>query len=203
MALVSSYQGFIFDYGGVLVHNQTHEDQRQLADIAGIPGQLFTALYWAKRPPYDKDQVTAAEYWTGVARDAGVTLSPTNIEELTELDTESWMQFDAVMWEWIGELRAAGKRLAMLSNMPRDLGQALKTRTNRLASFDHVTLSYEVRSAKPEPAVFEHCLEGLGTPTDQLLFFDDRIDNIQGAEALGIRGIQFTGRDEILLRLRS
>jgi putative hydrolase of the HAD superfamily len=203
MALVSSYQGFIFDYGGVLVRNQTDEDQARLAQIAGIPQPLFTELYWAHRLPYDKDSVTAPEYWASVAHSAGATLTTNAIEELTELDTTSWMQFDSVMWDWIEELRQAGKRVAMLSNMPRDLGQALRTRTHRLDSFDHVTLSYEVRSAKPEPAAFEHCLEGLGTPADQLLFLDDRIANVQGAELLGIRGIQFTDRDEILLRVRA
>jgi len=203
MALVSSYQGFIFDYGGVLVHNQTDEDQACLAQIAGIPQPLFTELYWAHRLDYDKDSVTASEYWTGLARSAGASLTTGSIEALIELDTTSWMQFDSVMWDWIEELRAAGKRVAMLSNMPRELGEALRTRTHRLDSFDHVTLSYEVRSAKPEPAAFEHCLEGLGTPPDQLLFLDDRIANVQGAELLGIRGIQFTDRDEILLRVRS
>ncbi|MBV9761977.1 MAG: HAD family phosphatase [Acidobacteriaceae bacterium] len=203
MALVSSYQGFIFDYGGVLVRHQTEEDRTRLAELAGIPRSLFSELYWANRMAYDKDLVSAAEYWTGVAQDAGVKLSADAIAQLTELDTKSWMQFDSVMWDWVNELRAAGKRVAMLSNMPRDLGEALKTRTNRLADFDHVTLSYEVRAAKPEPAAYENCLEGLGTPADQVLFLDDRIENLQGAELLGIRGIQFIDRDQILLRVRS
>jgi putative hydrolase of the HAD superfamily len=203
MALVSSYQGFIFDYGGVLARNQTREDQGRLAEIAGIPQQLFTELYWANRLGYDKDLITAPEYWTSLAESAGTSFTADAIEELTEFDTTSWMQFDAVMWGWVGELRRAGKRVAMLSNMPRDLGRALRTRTSRLDSFDHVTLSYEVRSAKPEPAAYDHCLEGLGTPADQILFLDDRIANVQAAELLGIRGIQFTGRDEILVRLRT
>jgi putative hydrolase of the HAD superfamily len=203
MALVSSYQGFIFDFGGVLVRHQTEADQARLAQAAGIPQPMFQKLYWAHRIDYDKGLVTALEYWTGVAQSAGATLTAAAVEELTELDVASWMQFDAVMWDWVAELRAAGKRVAMLSNMPWDLGQALRTRTKRFDSFDHVTLSYEVRSAKPEAAAFEHCLEGMGMPADQILFLDDRIDNVQGAELLGIRSIQFTDRDEILLRVRS
>lgn len=203
MALVSSYQGFIFDYGGVLVRHQTQEDQARLAEIAGIPQARFTELYWANRPDYDKDLVTASEYWTSVGEGAGAAFTAEAIEELTELDTTSWMQFDSVMWDWVEELRTAGKRVALLSNMPRELGEALRTRTRRLDSFDYVTLSYEVRAAKPDAAAFEHCLEGLGTPADQLLFLDDRIENVQGAESLGIRSIQFTDRDEILLRVRA
>lgn len=203
MALVSSFQGFIFDFGGVLVHHQTAEDQARLAQAAGIPQPMFKELYWAHRVDYDKGLVTALQYWTGVAQSVGATLTANAIEELTELDVASWMQFDSVMWDWVAELRAAGKRVAMLSNMPWDLGQALRTRTNRLDSFDHVTLSYEVRSAKPEAPAFEHCLEVLGIPPDQILFLDDNIANVQGAELLGIRSIQFTNRDEILLRVRS
>jgi putative hydrolase of the HAD superfamily len=203
MALVSSYNGFILDYGGVLVHHQTDADQAKLAETAGIPKELFTELYWSERIDYDKDTISGAEYWQAVAQRAGATLTGATIDQLIELDNRSWMQFDSVMWDWIDQLRGAGKRVALLSNMPRDLGETLKSRTQKLSKFDHVTLSYEIRAVKPDPAVYEYSLEGLGTPPEQTLFLDDRMGNVQGAELLGIRAIQFTSRDEVLLRLRS
>jgi putative hydrolase of the HAD superfamily len=203
MALVSQYDGFIFDYGGVLVHHQTDADQARMAAVAGIDPELFTELYWSDRLDYDKGDVTGPEYWQSVAQRAGTVLTLQAIEELTELDNVSWMQFDSAMWDWIDQLRAAGKRVAVLSNMPRELGEAIKARTNRLQCFDYVTLSYEVRAVKPEPVIYEHCLEGVGTSPEKTLFLDDRIANVQGAELLGIRAIQFTSRDEVLLRLRS
>lgn len=203
MALVSSFQAFMLDYGGVLVHAQTDADQAKLASIASIPKDLFTELYWSERPDYDKDVISGTEYWTRIAHRAGVTLSPQSVEDLTELDSVSWMQFDPGMWEWVDELRRAGKRVAMLSNMPRDLGEVLKSRTGKLDHFDHVTLSYELGVMKPEPAIYEECLEGLVTPPEQTLFLDDRIANIHGAELLGIRAMQFTSRDDVLLQLRT
>jgi len=203
MALVDSYQGFIFDYGGVLVRHQTDADQARLAEIARIPKNTFSELYWSCRLDYDKASLSANDYWAAIAAGAGTSFTQNTIEQLIDFDNISWMQFDSVTWDWIDQLRAAGKRVAMLSNMPRELGEALKLRTQRLASFDHLTLSYEVRAVKPEPAIYEHCLEGLGTSPDQTLFLDDRIVNIQGAELLGIRCIQFTDRDDVLLRLRT
>jgi putative hydrolase of the HAD superfamily len=204
MALVSSFDGFIFDYGGVLVHAQTEEDQARLAQIAGVARDSFAELYWSDRLDYDKGLLTAVEYWQTVAtRAGGGTLTEQQIDELIELDSASWMRFDDVMWDWIEQLRGAGKRLAMLSNMPRELGEALKARTDKLTNFDQVTLSYEVHAIKPEPAIYEHCLEGMGTAPEQTLFLDDRIANVQGAELLGIRAIQFLDRDDLLLRLRS
>ena len=203
MALANSYQGVIFDYGGVLVTQQSAADQARMAEIAAIPAERFMELYWSDRLSYDKGLLTAPEYWQAIGSEAGVIFTPQIIDQLTELDTVSWMRFDPAMWEWIDQLRSAGTRLAMLSNMPRELGEALKARTERLNRFDFVTLSYEVRSVKPEPAIYEHCLEGLGLEPEQILFLDDKMANIQGAELLGIRAIQFLDRDDVLLRLRA
>ena len=193
----------MLDYGGVLAHHQTDSAQAKLAQIAGLPKDLLTELYWSERPDYDRDVISGIEYWNIVGRRSGTALSERTIQELIDFDNSSWMQFDSVMWEWVDQLHAAGKRVGLISNMPRDLGEALKSRTQKLSNFDQVTLSYEIRALKPEPAVYEHCLEGLDTPPEQTLFLDDRIENVQGAELLGIRAIQFTSRDDILLRLRS
>ncbi len=203
MALVDSYAGVIFDYGGVLVTPQTDADQARMAEVSGIPKDLFTEAYWSDRLEYDKGAVSGTEYWQAIAQHAGAKLAAQVIEQLIELDTVSWMRFDSIMWEWIDQLRSRGKRVAILSNMPRDLGEALKSRTERLNKFDFVTLSYEVRSVKPEPAIYEHCLDGLGLEAGQALFLDDRMPNIQGAELLGIRSIQFLDRDDVLLHLRA
>jgi putative hydrolase of the HAD superfamily len=199
MAKIDAYEGIIFDYGGVLVHHQTVKDQTRMAEILGIPIPVFSQLYWSDlRFEYDKGFLSAKEYWRAVAAAAQSALNDGQIDELTELDVVSWMHYDEAMWKWIDDLRAVGKRLAILSNMPRDLGEALRNRTRRFDPFDHVTLSYELRAAKPEPVIYQDCLAGLGTSAAQTLFLDDRLVNIQAAEKLGIHGRQFTSREEVL-----
>lgn len=203
MALVSSFEGFIFDYGGVLVAHQTEEDQAKLAQIAGLPQDLFAELYWTDRLEYDKGHLTAADYWQALTTNGGGRhLTQDTLNSLIETDNRSWMRYDDVMWDWIDQLHAAGKRVAVLSNMPRDLGETLKATTDRFNRFDQVTLSYEVHAAKPEPAIYEQCIDGLGTTPEQTLFLDDRIANVQAAERLGMRAIQFLDRDDVLLKVR-
>ncbi len=203
MALVSEFDGFLFDYGGVLVSDHRGKEMTEMAHVMGVDGETFEELYWSNRMEYDRGAESNIEYWVRLANTAKKDLSPEKIDRLTELDNESWMHFDEPMWEWIAQLKAAGKPVAILSNMPRDLGEVLKVQTDRLQRFDHLTLSYEVNSVKPEPAIYEHALEGVGTEPAKTLFLDDRIVNVQGAELLGIRAIQFTSRDEVLLRLRA
>ncbi|HEY3940748.1 MAG TPA: HAD family phosphatase [Bryobacteraceae bacterium] len=203
MAPANSYDGYIFDYGGVLAHHQTSADQARLAKLAGIPQEPFSDLYWSTRLDYDKGVVTGIEYWANIGHGGNQSLAPGTIDHLIELDNESWMHFDESMWNWIAQLRDTGKRLAVLSNMPRDLGETLKSRTDRFNPFDHITLSYEVHSVKPEPAIYQHCLAGLGTAPERTLFLDDRIANIEGAKLLGVQGIEFLNRDDILLAMRT
>lgn len=203
MALVSEFEGFIFDYGGVLVSDQPAAEKAEMARLMGVDLETFEELYWSDRLEYDRGTETGIEYWQRLAMAAGKVLKPETIEQLTEVDNRSWMHFDEAMWTWIEQLRASGKPVGLLSNMPRELGEALKAQTDRLGRFDHVVLSYEVNSVKPEPAIYEAALDGVGTEPGKTLFLDDRIANVQGAELLGIRAIQFTNRDEIMLRLRA
>ena len=202
MAPANEFDGYIFDYGGVLVHHQTPADHVRMAEVAGIAVEEFSELYWAARLDYDKGDVSGPEYWAEIGLSAGKTLTPDMVAELTELDCTTWMHYDEPMWAWVAELRKAGKKVAMLSNMPPDMGEALKARTKRLQNFDFVTLSYEVRSAKPEAPIYEHCLEGIGTAPARTVFFDDRIANVHGAEMLGIQAVEFLNRDEVLGRFR-
>jgi putative hydrolase of the HAD superfamily len=201
MALVDAFDGIIFDYGGVLAYHQTPQDQAGLARIAGVEERQFMELYWSDRPAYDKGSLTGIEYWQDIGTRAGATFTADTIRELTEFDTQAWMQFDEAMFDWVEQLRLGGKRVAVLSNMPRDLGEALQSRTSRFRNFDFVTLSYEVRAVKPDPAIYEQCLSGLGTTNSRTLFLDDRIENIHGAERVGIKGVQFTSRSEVLPKL--
>jgi putative hydrolase of the HAD superfamily len=202
MAPVKDFDGYIFDYGGVLVLHQSEADQARMAQAAGIPTEQFMELYWASRLDYDKGLLSGLEYWAELGRSGGKVLSPSVIDELMELDSTTWMNFDEPMWRWIDELRGAGKRVAMLSNMPGELGETIKARTDRMKRFDHVTLSYEINSAKPEAPIYEHCLEGIGTDPARTVFFDDRLANVQGAEMLGMQAVEFLNRDDVLARFR-
>ena len=202
MAPAKDFDGYIFDYGGVLVHHQSEADHARMAEAAAIQAELFSELYWANRLEYDKGLVSGPQYWAGIGRHAGKVLTPAVVEQLTEIDSTTWMNFDEPMWGWIAELRAAGKRLAILSNMPSDLGETIKARTDRMKRFDFVTLSYEIKSVKPESAIYEHCLAGIGTDPTRTVFFDDRIANVHGAEMLGIEAVEFRSRDEVLGQFR-
>jgi putative hydrolase of the HAD superfamily len=201
MALVDRFAGVIFDYGGVLAAHQTEEDTEHMAELAGIPVGEFSDLYWADRPAYDRGDLTATQYWNDVGRRAGKPLSVEAIASIVKFDCHAWMRFHREVYDFAHGLKQRGIRTAILSNMPRDLGEAIIAGGYGFAGFDPVTLSYEVRAAKPQPAIYNDCLGRLGTKAGETLFLDDRGENIRAAQALGIQGIRFTFPEEMLKRL--
>jgi len=54
--------------------------------------------------------------------------------------------------------------------------------------FDAVLLSFEVRAAKPDPAIYEEALSRLGDPDpEQTVFVDDQARYCDGAAAVGLQ----------------
>lgn len=178
-------QAVVFDYGGVLAFTQSPESVARLVEASGLPEDEFLKNYWAHRAAYDSG-LSASEYWRTVG-----DYSPAQVERLTGLDIDSWIRMDQVMYGWASRLRTAGFRTGVISNMPKELGEYLRAKTSGLAGFDHVTLSYEVGVAKPEAAIYHDCLNGLGLPAGQIIFLDDRVENVEAARRAGMQSVVF------------
>ena len=194
-------KAIVFDYGNVLCLPQPRAAVEAMAEMFAVPTARFEEVYWPYRLPYDLARLDAVAYWRTVARDLGRPLTERDIPRLIELDVQSWTHLDACMMEWARRLRAAGVRIAVLSNMPLDLRQWIAREGAWLAGFDFATFSCDLGIAKPDEAIYRHCLSGLGVAPGETLFFDDRQRNVEGARSLGIHAFHFTTPQETLAAL--
>ena len=94
----------------------------------------------------------------------------------------------------VGDLKAAGYRLYVLSNMSREFIAFLR-RFPVYRLFDGEVVSCEEGTVKPEPRIYEILLERYGLDPAETLFIDDRAANIVAAEGLGIAGYLFDHRN--------
>jgi putative hydrolase of the HAD superfamily len=184
--LIIRPKAIIFDYGNVLCRPQDPADVAAMAAVLHLPHDRFEEIYWRHRLVYDEGKLDPAEYWKYFG-----SVTAKQIEQLNRLDSASWMHADKVMTEWARELRGAGFRTALLSNMPFTVRDAVLA-SEWLPEFDQRTFSCELHISKPSPEIYEHCLRGLGVSAKDALFLDDRPSNVQGAEAVGVHGILFT-----------
>jgi putative hydrolase of the HAD superfamily len=193
-------EGVIFDFGGVLCFHPSDERFRPIAALFGLTSEEFIPQFWARRVEYDAGRLEAREYWRGVAQAAGREFNEGALPELIRLETELWNNFDERVLGWAACLRSRGFRTGILSNLPRALGEQLRSLPGFLDSFDHVTFSYELRSVKPEPAIYRDAIAGLGLAAGEILFLDDRKENVEGARSVGLLAEVFSTWEEFVKR---
>ena len=188
----------IFDFGGVLCFHPDEPRWRRAAQAVGLPVSEFMSAFWAHRIPYDAGVVEPTEYWHAVGRTAGVPIDDQEIPELVRLEIELWNNYDTRILAWASQLRGAGYRTAILSNLPRPLGEELRASPGFLDPFDHLTFSYELRKVKPQPEIYLDAIRGVGVEPSEALFLDDRPDNVAGAQAVGMKALLYSTWEDFI-----
>ena len=177
---------------------QEGESISRLEGLTGGEAALFAEAYWRHRPAYDSGLVSGDTYWRRVGGELGVELSAERIVELVREDAVSWARLNERMMAWLDALLAAGVPTAILSNMARDTWELLAPRFEHVAN---LTLSFEVGTAKPEPAIYLRCLESLGVEPAEALFVDDRRENVEAGRTLGMEAVLFESEDALAAEL--
>jgi putative hydrolase of the HAD superfamily len=188
----------LFDYGNVICAPQPERDVARLAEVAGCTVADLLTPYWAYRLDYDRAALDVTGYWQQVATDLGGSFTGPQIAELSQVDAGSWLHLRPASVDLVAELagasaggRGGGWGLAVLSNAPEDTAQAVSS-LPVAAHFEHLMFSCYLKLAKPDPECFRAALAVLRAEPADVIFLDDRPDNVAAAAALGIRSARFT-----------
>jgi putative hydrolase of the HAD superfamily len=114
---------------------------------------------------------------------------PLDLDEFVAFD---WLYHAGIHWpvvHHIRHLRAAGYRLGMLTNNVAEWREAWRSTIPVAELFHDVVDSSEVGVCKPDPAIYHLACERLGVAPAVAVFLDDTERNVEGARAVGMRGI--------------
>lgn len=200
---LSNTKAVIFDYGEVLCRAPSAEEIETIAKMFDLSREQFRVLWTRNRDQFDRGDISSEVYWRKFAEDAGHPVDDELLRDLAERDVAMWSTVNSEMIGWLEELSKAGIKTAVLSNMHADMADYARRNFRWLVGLNNVTLSAEVRSIKPQPEIYEHCLRGLKTSPGETLFIDDREVNVKAAEAMGIHGIQFTSLPQLRSELEA
>lgn len=188
------HRWLLCDYGQVLSTAPPPEEWDALRRAAGgLDDRQMYDVYWQHRPAYDRADLTAAEYWRLVL---GGEPAPDRLAELQRLDVAMWLHPEASSVAAAVRAASRGWRLAILSNAPVEVAASIADRP-WLAPFERRFFSCDLRAVKPEPAAYAQALAGLGAQPEDVVFFDDRPDNVEAAAALGMAAVLFRHAGQI------
>jgi putative hydrolase of the HAD superfamily len=184
---VNAVKAVVFDYGKVICHPPGNDVMEKIASLAGLPRREFEPLVWKLRPPYDRGVITGPEYYRRVLAAAGLPEDAALAQTLHRIDTDGWTHINTETVRLMEDIKAAGFKLGILSNMPQDfLDMARKTYP--VFSLPHAGIfSCETGAVKPEPVIYRALTDALDCAPGEILFFDDMPVNVEGASAAGIR----------------
>ncbi len=193
----------LFDYGMVLSGPPNPSAWSRMRSITTLDEDRFHEGYWAHRHDYDRGEYTGPAYWQLLAAEAGLPEpSPEDVSALLDADTDLWTDLNVPMAEWAQSLQRAGIPIGILSNMPGPMETGVLRKHPWLADFDHTTWSHRLRTAKPDPAIYRHAAEGLGVSPFNILFIDDKLENIEAARNAGMQTVQYSTHEAFVDELQ-
>ena len=105
------------------------------------------------------------------------------------------------VWELVKKLKEKGYGIYLLSNYSEKLFRMHTEGLPFWESVDGYVVSYEIHVIKPNPPIYEHLLQKYCLKAEECLFFDDRPENTEAAENLGMEAVTVVdGSEEFLLR---
>ena len=184
----------IFDLGKVLAGFNTRSSVREIVPeeeaYRAVEQAVFLSPAWEE---HDKGLLTEEEE----IRDF-VSNAPGYEKEIRL----TYEKLGKCVWKldyadsWIQELKALGIRVFALSNWPKHIYEQCGDVLDFLDRMDGYILSYREHVIKPDPEIYRRLLERYQIRPKEAVFVDDRIQNVEAAERLGIHGIHFRGLEQ-------
>jgi epoxide hydrolase-like predicted phosphatase len=195
----------IFDLGGVVFGISLDPVFQSWADSIGCQPQDIEAKFrtdsqWAVYERFEIGQISPRQYRDHVCDLLGACLSPEDFDR-------GW---NSIYLELLPGIESLLKqlqkslRLVVLTNTNEIHAREWRVRySDVLKYFEKVFASHEIGARKPNPECFQIVLNYLGIDPGKVIFIDDSMENVCGANAVGIKGIVATTPvEEIAEKLR-
>lgn len=181
-------KNIVFDLGGVLFARDKHKCTPEFIDFFRFIRTDPMPDFWVE---YDRGTLTLDQVIDALCALHGCTPEVARAYLREAIDRQEPVRATERL---VGELKRAGYRLYVLSNMSREFIDFLR-RADVYALFDGEVVSCEEGTVKPELRIYRILLDRYGLDPAQTLFIDDRAANIAAAREAGIDGFLFDPHD--------
>ncbi len=89
-------------------------------------------------------------------------------------------------------------KVVLLTNVSYSRLAELKDTYLKLVKVKTIFASCDLKLRKPEPAIYEYVLKQMKVKPGEVVFVDDQIENVIGAEKLGIHAIWFRNKTRLV-----
>lgn len=193
---VLKYKAVVFDLGGVYYKNGV---------LSSLPH--FTGDHFTKKEIYDLfhrkyiqklelGKLPAKEFWSNFKKDIKTD------KKITEMKQKVFEFFKPItgMEKLVRDCRKKVK-VGLLTNNIKEWFNHIKKHTSIEKEFDSIVVSAEVATRKPSRKIYQIMLKKLNIKPEECVFFDDFMENVEGAKKLKIKSFKFISAEDIREKL--
>ena len=182
--------GVVFDFGGVIsVSPMKDWPLYPYCAAKGVDRSAMEAGWKTYRHLWDGGFITFEELYRRIFADAGCPPpDAATLADLWELDAVAWIRdLRSDTLELMRRLKAAGKKIGILSNMSPDFHERLfvPRASAYRALVDAEVISGLENLYKPERPIYDLAATRMELPPERLLFVDDTPSNVEAARRYG------------------
>ena len=191
--------GVVFDFGGVMTTSTMPERVRACTREFGIDWSHLERGFAKYRRLMDGGYLTLEQMYGLIWADADLAIAPEQMARILEEDFASFLDGyrNLETLAWMKELKAAGYKIGILTNMPPAFAPRFRRAFADFAALaDAIVISGEEGMFKPQRCIYERLRERIGLPAGELCFVDDVESNCDGARRAGWHVVQFAGNEQ-------
>lgn len=177
----------VFDLGKVLVDFDFGIAARRIAAEGTISSQAVKD-YIDHSPllfRYETGRITREEFYDEICRVSGFR---GGIDAFATYFADIFAPIEPMI-RWHARLRELGYPTYILSNTNDLAVEHIRRSYPFFANFDGYIYSYQVKAMKPQPEIYAALEAMAGAAGDELVFIDDRAENVAAGVQRGWRGI--------------
>lgn len=195
----TSIRAIVFDFGGVVGTSNREFVRKAVAEAFHIsPQEVPLILDRLKRYLMQGGDETV--FWESVAHSFERKMPDNWLTEFRFILAASMCEIPGSL-EIVKRLRRQGFQVALLTNVRKDKAEVLK-KLGYYEYFHPTVLSCDVNCVKPDPKIYKILLDKLGVSPEECLFIDDKRENVEAAQAMGLDVICFFSAEQLTLELQ-
>jgi putative hydrolase of the HAD superfamily len=190
----------VFDLGGVVLLWDPVKLAAEVCDDPGEQEKLYAGFF--SHPDWvllDRGVLDMDEAITRGADRMGI--SSKKISDFLGRVPSSLISIDDTL-ELIRQVKKAGHKLFILSNMHTASIDYLEKRYSFFDLFDGKVISCRIQMVKPEAEIYQYLLEEHNLEAENTVFIDDTMINLQAASKFGMKTILFESPSQCEEELR-
>ena len=172
---------FLFDVGGVIKYPFKIEDSYKILNVKES-FDVFKPFFKRTCALAESGKITDEEFFNGFIKEFNLDM---NLEQMIDNYNSIQGLYNEEALELLKQIRSKGYKVCILSNLKK-IDYDNFVRDVSKDCYDKFYKSYEIGYNKPDKEIYEYVIKDIGIDPSDIIFFDDRMENVEGAKKLGI-----------------